>query len=234
MILAQFNTHSHHQTNCETKLDKQRRENDARTIRSDKNGRDADWQGDGGSTIWLTATHTEPTGLQTSMTAPLYNSTRKRPKIQGKKAVFQCPSLQQGTILRLRHVTSVLYWAHEMSTSSGAVKYSWKGFVVDFEVLIFASCLIWKKLVFHFYPQITNNMLYVLYHRTQINLGGAQRSPKTITSVFLSLKLRSLELLSKKFKSDLGENESAFFRGTWLSSAGPTRLICLSPPPHVA
>lgn len=41
----------------------------------------------------------------------------------GKKAVFQCPSLQHGTILHLGHVTSVLYCARNMSTSSVAVKY---------------------------------------------------------------------------------------------------------------
>lgn len=88
LSLAQVRTHSCHQTNWETKLEKQRRENDARTTRREKNGRDADWQGDGGWTLWLTAAHADPTGVQTRVPAPLYNSTQIRSRIQGKKSCF--------------------------------------------------------------------------------------------------------------------------------------------------
>lgn len=93
------------------------------------------------------------------------------------------------------------------------------------KAVIFASCLIWKKLVYHFYPQVTNNRFGVLRRGTQVNLEGVTDHQRP-SSVFLSLKLKSLEPSSKQFNSGSRENESAFFRGTqiWLSSAGPTRL----------
>lgn len=123
-----------HQTNKneKQKWEKQRRENDTRTTRSERNGHDADWQGDGGWTLWLTAAHADPTGVPTRVPAPRYDSTQIRSKIQGKKAVFQCPSLKQGTILPPPpcHVASVMFCAHEVSTSSGAAKYCWRGVFV--------------------------------------------------------------------------------------------------------